>query len=203
MVVKARYWQAIMYPENMIDDWKDRICELFQLPFCYCVHDKDIDKKEDARKEHVHIILVYGNTTTEKSALKVFKCLEKDGLSAIPNDKIQQVNSIRNAYDYLIHDTEDSRAKGKYQYEKSERICGNGFDIGQFEQISLSQKNDMAMELCNLIIDKVYSNFADFYCDVISNYDTSYFEVLKSYSGLFERLTKANWQKAFYRKNDE
>ena len=83
MVVKAKYWQAIMYPENMIDDWKDRICELFQVPFCYCVHDKDTDKKEEARKEHVHIILAFGNTTTENNALRIFKTIEKNGFFLI------------------------------------------------------------------------------------------------------------------------
>lgn len=191
----AKYWQALMYPENMIYDWKEVICERFQVPFAYCVHDKDLDKKEEDRKTHVHIIIAFNNTTTEKNALRVFKTLEKENCKAIPNDKILQVNSIRSAYDYLIHDTEDSKKKHKYQYDKNERITGNGFDIGNFEQLSLAQKNDMALELCNLIVQKFHTNFTDFYMDVVSNYDSQYFEVLKSYSGLFERLTKGNYQK--------
>ena len=40
--VKVRYWWGILYPENMIENWKDEIEDVLQLPFCYCVHDKDI-----------------------------------------------------------------------------------------------------------------------------------------------------------------
>lgn len=32
-------------------------------------------------------------------------------------------------YDYLIHDTDKCRKLGKHQYDPSERITGNGFDI--------------------------------------------------------------------------
>lgn len=193
---KARYWQAIMYPENMIDDWQDQISNILQVPFAYCIHDKckEKDGRTD-RKVHVHIITAYGNTTTEKRALQVFKKLEKPGFSAIPNDTIQDIINIKHAYDYLIHDTEDCKKKHKFLYPVKERITGNNFDIGNFEQIGTAQKNDMARELCDLIITKNYLNFADFYMDVVSNYDTTYFEILKTYSGLFERITKGNYQK--------
>ena len=159
--LKARYWQAIMYPENMIDDWENKICELLQVPFAYCIHTMDTDKKKEKRKIHVHIIIAYGNTTTYKSALRTFKRLEKEGKSAIPNNTIQQVISVRNAYDYLIHDTDDSRKKGKYQYPKDFRILGNNFDIGSYEQLSATQKNEMCKILCNLVILKHYINFCD------------------------------------------
>ena len=37
---KARYWVAIMYPENMLDNWEDEISGKVQVPFAYCIHDK-------------------------------------------------------------------------------------------------------------------------------------------------------------------
>ena len=199
-IEKARYWQAIMYPENMIENWRDVIESVFQVPFAYCVHDKDIDGNKDKRKEHIHVILAFSNTTTYNNALRIFKTIEKVGKSAIPNDKIQQVNSIRKAYDYLIHNTEDSKKKGKYLYDKSERITGNDFDIGNYEQISLAEKNNMCKELCDYIVINTITNFADFYMYVIENFDSEYFEVIKGYSGLFERLTKANYQKVHRKK---
>ena len=30
--VKARYWWAVLYQENMVDGWRDNIEELLQLP---------------------------------------------------------------------------------------------------------------------------------------------------------------------------
>ncbi len=194
--VKAKYWQAVMYPENMIDDWQDHIEELIQKPVAYCIHDTDVTRKEgENRKIHVHIIIAYGNNTTQKAALRLFKKLEKEGSCAIPNNHIEVCNDIRKCYDYLIHDTPDCKRKKKHLYDPKERKCLNGFDIGQYEQISEKDKNDMAMELCNLIIDQMFTNFSDFYMYVISNYDIKYFEVIKGYSGLFERITKGNYQK--------
>ena len=192
---KAKYWQAIMYPDNMIDDWFEEIYNLVQVPFAYCIHNQCKDKSGNTRKIHVHIILAFPNTTTKNHALRVFKKLEKQGCSAIPNDIIEQVINIRHAYDYLIHDTKDCEKKHKFKYAISDRITGNNFDIGSYEQLSSAEKNDIARTLCNLIIDKNYCNFADFYMYVVSTYDTAYFEVLKTNSGLFERLTKGNYQK--------
>lgn len=192
---KAKYWQAIMYPENMIDDWFEEIYNLVQVPFAYCIHNQCSDKVGNKRKIHVHIILAFPNTTTYNHALKVFKRLEKNGCCAIPNDIIEEVINIRHAYDYLIHDTKDCEKKHKFKYALSDRITGNNFDIGNFEQLGTAQKNDMARELCDVIIEKGYCNFSDFYLDIVSNFDTSYFEILKTNSGLFERLTKGNYQK--------
>lgn len=198
--MKARYWVAVMYTENMIDGWQDEIAELVQLPFAYCVHDKDVDKAGNPRKPHVHVIIAFPNTTTYKRALEVFKRLEAPGHVALPNDVIESIVSMRHQYDYLIHDTEDSRKKHKYAYDKSERITGNGFDIGVFEQIGIKEKEDMADELCDAIITEGFTNFIDFYTFVKSNFDRSYLGVIRSYSGLFERMTKGNYQKMLYQK---
>ena len=192
---KARYWQAVGYNENFVDNWQDVISEKFQVPFAYCVHDKDTNNNGEHRKTHTHIIIAFNNTTTENFALQVFKSIQKDGCSAYPNDVIQQVFDIGNAYDYLIHDTEDSRKKGKFQYPKSERICGNNFDIGNFEQLGKDDKIKMMKELANVIIGKNYTNFADFYMDVVSNFDDTYFDIVTTHSGFFDRITKGNYHK--------
>lgn len=193
--VHARYWAAVGYNENFIDDWQERISELFQIPFAYCVHDKDTDKNGEHRKTHTHFIIAFPNTTTEKTALAVFRSIEKTGFSAYPNNVIQQVYGIRGAYDYLIHDTEDCKKQGKHLYEKSERVTGNNFDIGSYEQISQADKIRMRKEIANVLIQNDFSNFSDFYKYVTSNFEDEYFEVVSSYSGFFERLTKANFQK--------
>ena len=38
---KARYYWAVLYPENMRDSWQDDIDLLLQVPYAYCIHDKD------------------------------------------------------------------------------------------------------------------------------------------------------------------
>ena len=193
-IEKARFWVGVLYQENMREGWEEDIGDLVQLPYAYCCHTRDRDSKSDHRKDHLHLMLAFPNTTTYQHAMKVFGQLSADGKSAL--NKIEAVINVRNMYDYLIHDTETCRKKGKELYSKDERITGNNFDIGAYEQLGVAEKNDMCRELCNAIMDNGFTNFADFYVFVINAYDdTNYFEILKTYSGLFERLTRANYQK--------
>lgn len=192
---KNKYWTAVMYPENMILEWETDIGDILQLPYAYCIHDRDhLAGSPDQRKEHVHIIIAFNNTTTYKHAMSVFEKLSLPGKQAL--NKCEPVISIRHAYEYLIHNTEESRKKGKFQYAASDRITGNNFDIGNFEQLSSAEKDDMARELCQCIIDNNITNFADFYCYAISNFESCYFEVIKTHSGLFDRLIKGVFLRA-------
>lgn len=196
MINKARYWIGVLYPENMIDNWEQEIGDVVQLPYAYCVHDADLTGKKEERKPHVHLILVFPNTTTYSHAFKVFNLLSKPGLKSI--NTCQAVVSIRGSYDYLIHDTETAKKQNKKQYDPNLRITGNNFDIGSYEQLGIAEKNEMCNFLCNIIITEKFTNFVDFYEYCLVNLfdeDSNYFEIVKSYSGLFERLTKGNFQK--------
>lgn len=193
MADKTKYWVGILYPENMVDDWQNNIGDLLQLPYAYCVHDKDLDCDGDDRKTHVHLILSFPNTTTYKHAFDVFSKLNAIGRIAI--NKIEKIVNIRHMYNYLIHDTDDCRKKGKYLYNKSERITGNNFDIGSLEQMSAAEKDKMLIELANEVVVKNFTNFADFYLHVMTNFDDVYFQIVKGYSGFLERLTKGNYQR--------
>lgn len=193
ITTKARYWVGVGYPENMRTDWQDVIGEVLQIPYAYCVHDKDVDGDKDDRKTHVHILIAFPNTTTYKAALSVLQALSADGKKAFPT--VQKVNNVRFMYNYLIHDTDDSRKKHKFQYPKSERIVGNNFDIGNYEQIDISEKKLIRKELAELIYSESFMNYLDFYECVIQNYPPEYEEIVVSYSGHFERLTKGNFQK--------
>lgn len=200
--VSAKYWTGVLYPENMRDDWQDVIGDVLGVPYAYCVHDKDTlagyqpkSDEDHMRKTHVHIVIAYTNTTTYNTVLKLF-----DKFSVATNkpcvNKVEVVNNIRHIYEYLIHNTETCKKQKKYLYDVSERITGNNFDVGAFEQLSMQEKNEMAKALCDEIVKQGFCNFVDFYMHVVSNYDSNYFEILKTYSGLFERLTKGNYQKA-------
>lgn len=193
---KSRYWVGVGYLDNMVDGWQDRIGDIVELPYAYCVHDKDLDKDGDCRKPHVHIILAWtGGTTTYSHALSTFNCLSVDPKKRPAFNKCEVVRSIRNKYNYLIHDTEAAKKAGKYLYPDNERITGNNFDIGAYEQLSSKEKNDMAKELCDIIITENIINFADFYMYATSNYGMEYFDIIKTYSGLFERIIKGNYHK--------
>lgn len=193
-VVKAKYWWGVLYPENMIDDWQNKIGDIIQLPFAYCVHNKDICSELEQRKEHLHLIVVWNNNTTYKSAFNLFNKLSKDGFRCL--NKIEPVVSIRHAYDYLIHNTDSCRKQKKYRYDEKERISGNLFDIGAYEQVSMLEKTLVCKEISIIIKEHKFINFLDVFDYVISHFEEPvYFEVLKTYSGFFDRLCKGNFLK--------
>lgn len=192
----AKYWSGVCYPENMLSDWQIKIGDLLQVPFAYAIHDLDHDSKSDHRKDHVHVVLAFPNTTTQKHALSVFNLLSSDGFTCCST--CQAVISIRHVYDYLIHDTDSCLKQGKELYTPDRRILGNGFDIGSYEQISLAEKDSISIELANIIVQQGFTNFMDFYIYVMSLHpdDVKYFEIIKSNSGFFERLSRGNYQKS-------
>lgn len=187
---KARYWWAVLYPENMVDDWENKIADLLQVPFSYCVHSADTDSKSEHRKDHVHLILVFPNTTTYKHALNIFKLLGEKAVNTC-----KACINIRHCYDYLIHDTESCRKEGKHLYSADERICGNSFDIGAYEQISTEEKQAMLQELIAFILDKRIMNMADFMLMSSAAFDPEYFSVIVGYNAMLERICKGNYLK--------
>lgn len=190
---KAKYWCAVLYPENMIDNWENDIGEILQYPYAYCIHDSDLNDDGTERKKHVHLIVAFTNTTTYKNAYSIIS-----GLSA-PNkmacNKIERAINVRYAYDYLIHDTDNCRKQKKHEYDKSERITGNNFDIGAFEQLSITDKNKMLKELCNVILELKFTNFVDFYTYFLNNFSDEYFEILKSNTSLLKEMIRGNYLK--------
>ena len=101
---KAKYWWAVMYPENMVPGWQNDIDEILQLPYAYCIHDQDTDEENEERKIHLHLIIAFPNTTTYNHALGVFSELNARGKIAV--NECKRVISMRQAYNYLIHDTD-------------------------------------------------------------------------------------------------
>lgn len=192
ITTKARYWTGVGYPENMRDDWEEVIGEILQIPYCYCIHDKDVDGDEDDRKTHVHILLAFpGGTTTYKNALNILQELSAPGKKAF--NTCQKVNNVRFMYNYLIHDTDDSRKKHKFQYHPTERIVGNNFDIGSYEQLDTSEKNKMLLEMEKYLLEENIMNYAKFYMYVLTNLGEEYISVLRSNSGHLERLCRGNY----------
>lgn len=195
MAEKNRYWCGVLYTENMLQDWEDLIGDIVQLPYCYCIHDCDTDTQSEHRKEHVHLILVFNNTTTYKHAFSVFSELNAPGRIAV--NTVKSIINIRSMYDYLIHDTETCRKLCKFLYDKSCRKMGNNFDIGNFEQVSLAEKKEVLRELCKIVYDEFFYNFADFYMYIDNKFkdDSVYIDVLNNHSGLIERIVKGNYFK--------
>lgn len=189
---KAKYWTAILYPEHLIDDWEECISSVLQMPYAYCIHNKDIDAESKERKDHVHLIIAFNNTTTYKNAKNVISGLYKPGHVL---NIIKRVIGIRYMYDYLIHDTDDCKKKNKYLYPECARITGNGFDIGLLEQISLADKFEIMKNIRQAIKEYKIFNFYDLDLYVSEYMDASAYEVFTGHQGYFANLVRGYYNK--------
>lgn len=192
---KARYWWAVLYPENMPDNWRDIVGDVVQLPFAYAVHDLDHDSKSEHRKDHVHMILAFPNTTTYRHALSIFKLLGETAVNTC-----EACVNIRHCYDYLLHDTDSCKKQGKEVYPKDRRIVGNNFDIGAYEQISTEQKQEMLQNLVGFVIVNKIMNMTDFYLSFGREFDESYWQIVVAYNRIIESTCTGNWRKYGYKK---
>ena len=200
---KARYWCGILYPENMIDSWQDLIGDTLQLPGCYCIHDKDLDTDGDDRKVHVHCMICFPNTTTYKHCLSVFDLLSKPGCKALST--VQAVISVRQMFNYLIHDTPGAIKQNKHRYSDLDRICFNNFDIGIYEQLSELDRLSILQSLLDFVKDNQVCFFSDLYDYVVSLSDQSALLVFVSYSSVLDRLCRSNYAKfiSFVKENSQ
>lgn len=192
---KARYWWAVLYPENMVPDWESRIGDIVQVPYAYAAHTLDKDSKSEHRKDHVHLILVFGNTTTYKHAMEVFNLLSAPGKKAL--NTCEACVNIRHCYDYLIHDTETCRKEGKHQYDPDHRVTGNNFDIGAYEALSQAEKAEMSQEIVTLIIGKKITNLADCYIIVMDQFGGDYFQVFQANNAFYEEALQGELPQVF------
>lgn len=199
MAEKARYFCAILYPENMIKDWQNQIGDILQIPCCYIIHDKDYltyapsEDEEYMRKVHVHVLFVFSNTTTLKHAKDTINRLSRPG--AICCSTVQIVIDIRHMFNYLIHDTEACKKAGKYLYKSKERNLVNSFDIGMYEQISQDEKLKMLDEITDFVIKYEVTNFTDMLLSVKANFEPSYYKIVIGYQGFLNSVIRGNYHK--------
>lgn len=190
---RARYWAVLMYPENLRADWQDVIDEELEVPFCYCVHDKDkytITKDEEDRKKHVHMIIAWNSPTTGKAVQTLVSRLNEQGKNGIM--PVQPIANMKQKWAYLIHATDKAKAEHKHQYDESERITGNNFDIGAYIQIAESDIKNMRRELSMMIINNQIVSYSRFYLIVMSM-SPEYEDVVSRYSSHFARLCNSVW----------
>lgn len=187
---KARYWWAVLWTENLEPGWEDKIADEVQVPFAYAVHDMDTDSKSEHRKDHMHLILAFSNTTTYSHALNVFKLLGEKAVNTC-----KAIIDIRQAYDYLIHDTDNCKKQGKYLYPVEHRVLGNGFDIGFYEQLGEEEKLEIFYELLDFVDAGGFTDMKECYRAFRKEFEgIQYLKIYQSHNAAIERHVKGNYQ---------
>lgn len=149
--VKKRNWAFVLYPESAPVDWREQL-QKTGLPCAISpLHDRDVNATGEPKKPHYHVMVFYQGPTS----YNVVKRLT-DGLNQpIP----QVVEQVRGYYRYLTHMDNPEKA----QYPASEIRTLNGFDIGDFVEMSKSE----VTKVCRALMDYIRENDIMEYADLM------------------------------------
>jgi len=147
--VKKRNWAFVLYPESAPADWREQL-QKTGLPCAISpLHDRDVNATGEPKKPHYHVMVFYQGPTS----YNVVKRLT-DGLhQPIP----QVVEQVRGYYRYLTHMDNPEKA----QYAPSEITTLNGFDIGDFVEMSKSEVTKVLRALMDYIRENDLMEYAD------------------------------------------
>lgn len=137
--VKKRNWAFVIYPESAPPDWRDQLQQTGLQCAISPLHDKDINPTGEAKKPHYHVILAYSGPTS----FNVVKGLTDALHQPIP----QALEQIRGYYRYLTHKDNPEKA----QYSDCDIQTINGFNIGNYIELSKSEVNVIIRSLQELI----------------------------------------------------
>lgn len=147
--VKKRNWAFVLYPESAPADWREQLQKTGLPCVISPLHDRDVNATGEPKKPHYHVMVFYQGPTS----YNVVKRLT-DGLNQpIP----QVVEQVRGYYRYLTHMDNPEKA----QYPASEIQTLNGFDIGDFVEMSKSEVTKVLRALMGYIQDNNLMEYAD------------------------------------------
>lgn len=202
-IPRYRNWVAVLYTENLKDSWESEISGVLPCPFAYCVHQPE----EENLKEHVHLMMIFNGSVSEKSLKSLLAVLDKDVTKPACASKIQRVLNIKSMYDYLIHNDTESKMNGKIQYDSSSRICGNGFNIEDYDQnLKKSMKSKRLVLLTNLVMkNRELRELRDLLLYLQENRPSEYevcLKIIQKNMLLFSKLLDSNKEFSYKRTNN-
>lgn len=147
--VKKRHWAFVAYPESLPADWIDQLKQTGLKVAISPLHDRDTNPTGEPKKPHYHVIVSYEGPTTYSNVEKLTLRLNQP----IP----QPLEQVRGYYRYLTHMDNPEKA----QYAPSEIQALNGFDIGDFVEMSKSEVTKVLRALMGYIQDNNLMEYAD------------------------------------------
>lgn len=155
--IKKRNWAFVLYPESAPDNWRELLQQSGLPAVISPLHDKDKDPTGEPKKAHYHIILTYPGPTTFNAVRAFTDSLKQP----IP----QPLESVQGYYRYLTHEDNPD----KYQYDKSDIVPINGFDVHDYIEISKTEAMKILKDIQNVILTvdiREYSDLLDYLIEV-------------------------------------
>lgn len=172
---KSRYWAFIMYPESMPENWRTILTEYHISMAISPLHNADLNATGEEKKPHYHVIVVYGNTTTETNIQEIS--------DSVHGTKVLPVMSLKGYYRYLTHKDNPE----KYQYNEKDIIHLGGFDPVDYWSYTAEEEVRLRIEILAIIKEhKIYEYYG--LLDFLLGYDLALFKYVSEHTLLFNTI---------------
>ena len=152
----VKTWTFILYPESATKDWLLGL-EASKKGFMVSpVHDKDTDNDGNVKKAHYHVVISDPRGMSYNTAQKIS--------ARIGGVRPETVKSEKGMKDYLTHKGDE----GKYQYNPSDIVYGNGLNEESFEN---DDSVDDIVSLFLYIASKGFTEYSDLIDDLVADED--------------------------------
>lgn len=158
---KARNWQAILYDESAVENWRKVLNDLFVTWVASPLHDKDLNEDGIPKKPHYHVYLLFDNAYTYNYARGIF-----DQIGAVFPDLASTViiKNLPACIKYLTHKNKPEKA----QYSETEITHSDDFVIEKYEeQPTLDELKKRDREIWYEILDYIRENDVTEICDLM------------------------------------
>lgn len=159
---RTKTWTIVLYPEDLPDDWEQRLQSL-QVPMVLSpLHDSDMNADGTLKKPHHHAVLMYSGKKSAKQVRGSIVGLFGEtvdgaiyGVAAI-NDH-NMVHDRRAMVRYLVHLDNPEKA----QYDVGDIKGFNGADVQELLSRSLSEVTSILKEILQFVEDNDITEFCD------------------------------------------
>lgn len=191
---KARQWTFLIYPgDSAPDDWQIIIDQKL-VPYCIGpLHQGEVSEKTgEVEKDHRHVELLFNCT---KSYNQIYRFVKGELHGSVPMP-IQDLNLQTRYFLHLDHPQ-------KTQYERTEMIYGNLFDLDACLAPPKQYRNKLMMAMIKYIQESGVTELIDF-MDFCMEREPAWFDLLvNSKTNLFDKAIRSNRGKIELRKKKE
>ena len=146
---RTRNWTIVVYPESAPENWRDIINDMHIEWIESPLHDSDYNGDGERKKEHWHILLMFGGVKTYAQVMELIEPLN----CPIP----QRCHNVKSMVRYMCHlDNPD-----KFQYPVSNIKSYGGVDISEMFRPSSSERYSLIGDMIRFIKDYNIFEFQD------------------------------------------
>lgn len=169
---RTRNWLAVFYPEDLPEDWRDRMDELGVRWIEGPLHDQDVNADGTPKKSHIHTLWIFDAVKHLEQVSGLFKSVlgESESGSIIGVATPQMCNDRSQSVRYMAHLDHPNKA----QYDVKQIVGHNGADPAEVMRYSATETAAMMVAMEEYIEQNGITELAEFSAAIRYDYPEWY-----------------------------